>query len=63
MEKISKYWKKRAECYNKRSDEGAKIDSQDEYDHGVWPMDPNVMVYKNYSWCYCLIRGIRHAEA
>ena len=29
-----------------RSDEGAVTDSQDEFDHGVHPMDPNVMEYQ-----------------
>ena len=31
----------------KRSDEQVLTDSQDEMHHGVWPMDPNVMSYKN----------------
>ena len=44
-EKMSRYWKKKMEEYNERSDEGAIMDSQDEYDHGVHPMDPNVMGY------------------
>ena len=30
----------------KRSDEGLLTNSQDEMDHGVWPMDPNVLSYK-----------------
>ena len=42
---MSKYWKEKVECYNERSDEGAITDSQDEYDHGVQQMDPNVMEY------------------
>ena len=46
LEKISKYWKKWVECYNERSDEGANMDSQYEYDHGVRSMDANVMSYK-----------------
>ena len=46
LEKVSKFWKNLAEAYNKRSDEGADTDIQDECDHGVWPMDPNVMSYK-----------------
>ena len=32
--------------YNERSDKGAVIDSQDELDHGVCLMDPNVMGYQ-----------------
>ena len=35
-----------AERYTKKSDERANTDSQDGYDHWVWPMDPNVMLYK-----------------
>ena len=41
------YWKKKVESYNDRLDEGAITDSQDEYNHGVHPMDPNVMEYQN----------------
>ena len=46
LKEISKVWKSQAEAFNERSDEGADMDSQDEHDHGVWPMDPNVMVYR-----------------
>ena len=45
-QKQAKYLKQKMEDYNKRSDEGAVMDSQDEFDHGVHPMDPNVMGYK-----------------
>ena len=31
------------EEYNERSHEGTITDSQDEFDHRVHPMDPNVM--------------------
>ena len=43
---MAKYWKKKMEKYNERSDEGAITDSQDEFDLGVCPMDPNVMEYQ-----------------
>ena len=43
--RVARYWKRKMEEYNKRSDEGAIMDSQDEFNHGVHPMDPNVMVY------------------
>ena len=46
LEGISKHWREKVEGYNERSDEGAITDSQDEYDHGVCPMDPNVMEYQ-----------------
>ena len=49
--------------YNERLGEGAIMDSQDQFDHGVCPMDPNVMEYWKKGWCYHLIRGIRHADA
>ena len=29
-----------------RSDEGALTDSQDKMEHGVQPMDPNILSYK-----------------
>ena len=32
--------------YNERSDKGAITDSQDEFDHEVYLMDPNVMEYQ-----------------
>ena len=32
--------------YNERSDEGAVIDSQDEFDHGICLTDPYVMGYQ-----------------
>ena len=35
------------EGYSQRLDKEAITDSQDEYDHGVCPMDPNVMEYQN----------------
>ena len=51
------------EEYNERSNEGAVMDSQDEFDHGVCPTDPNVMGYrKNEGWCCHLVRGIGHAD-
>ena len=34
------------EDYNAHSDEGAGMDSQDEFDHGVHAMDPSVMSFK-----------------
>ena len=43
---MSKYWKKKMDEYNERSDEGAITDSQDELDHGVHPTDPNIMEYQ-----------------
>ena len=46
LKEISKFWKSPAEAYNKRSDEGADMESQEECDHGVCPTDPNIMVYK-----------------
>ena len=65
LEEISKFWKSQADLYNERSDEGADMDSQDEADHGVQPMDPNIMAYKKkkQGWCYHVIRGIRHGDA
>ena len=39
------YWKRKMEELNNRSDEGAVMDSQDEFDHGVCPEDPNVIGY------------------
>ena len=44
-EKVA-YWKRKMEELNNRSDEGAVMDSQDEFDHGVCPEDPNVMGYQ-----------------
>ena len=44
-EKLSKYWKKKMDEYNERLDKEAIMDSQDGFDHGVHPMDPNVMEY------------------
>ena len=44
--KQAKYWKRKMEEYNKRSDEGAIRDSQDEFNHGVHPTDPNVLGYQ-----------------
>ena len=32
--------------YNKRSNEGAVTDSQDEFDHRFHPKNPNVMGYQ-----------------
>ena len=46
LKEISKFWKSQADLYNGRSHEGADMDSQDERDHGVQPMDPNFMAYK-----------------
>ena len=53
------YWKGKADYYNKRSDEGADTDSQDERDQGVQPTDLNVMSYKKKKWggCYHVIMG------
>ena len=49
--------------YNERSDKGAVMDSHDEFDHGVCPMDPNVMGYqKKEGWCWHLIRGIGYTD-
>ena len=50
---------------NNRSDEGAVMDSQDEFDHGVCPEDPNVMGYqKKLRLVFViLVRGIGHADA
>ena len=45
MGKMSKCWKKKKDEYNERSDKVAVMDIQDEFDHGVYPMDPNVMAY------------------
>ena len=45
MAKMAKYWKRKMQEYNERSDKGAVNDSQDEFDHGVHLMDPNVMGY------------------
>ena len=45
MERTVKYWKRKMQEYNERSDKGVVTDSQDEFDHGVHPMDPNVMGY------------------
>ena len=45
-EKLAKYWKKKMEEYNERLDEGTIMESQDEFDHGVHPTDPNVMEYQ-----------------
>ena len=45
-EKMAKYWKRKMQEYNERLDKGAIMDSQDELDHGVHPMDPNVMGYQ-----------------
>ena len=42
---VVKYWKRKMEEYKERSDEGAIMDSQDEFDHGVCPTDPDVMGY------------------
>ena len=41
-----KYWKQKMEDYKERSDEGAIMHSQDELNHGVHLMDPNVMGYQ-----------------
>ena len=46
MAKMAKYWKRKMQEYNERSDEGTNMNSQDEFDHGVHPMDPNVMKYQ-----------------
>ena len=35
LKEISKFWKSQAEAYNKRSNEGADMDSQDEHNHGI----------------------------
>ena len=45
MGKMTKYWKKKMQEYNERLDEGAIMDSQDKFDHGVCSTDPNVMEY------------------
>ena len=45
LEKVLNYWKKVVEGYNERLDEGAIIDSQAAFDHGICPMDRNVMVH------------------
>ena len=45
--KVWNYWKKKVEGYNERLDEGAITDIQVEFNHGVCPMDPNVMEYQN----------------
>ena len=42
----AKFWKRKMLEYNERSDEGATMDGQDEFEHGVHPMDPNVMGYQ-----------------
>ena len=39
------YWKRKIEELNNRPDEGAVMDSQDEFDHGVCPEDPNIKGY------------------
>ena len=44
-QKVS-YWKRKREEFSNRSDEGAVMDSQDEFDHGVHPEYPNVMGYQ-----------------
>ena len=46
LEEIFKFWESQAEAYNKRSNEGTDMDSHDECDQGVWPTDPNIIVYK-----------------
>ena len=35
-----------ANQYAERSDERVLTNSQDKMDHGVWPIDPNVMSFK-----------------
>ena len=45
-QKQVKYWKWKMEDYNVHSDKGAVTDSQDEFDHGVHLMEPNVISYK-----------------
>ena len=45
MLKTGEVLEAKMEDYNERSDEGAVTNSQDKFDHGVCPMDPNVMGY------------------
>ena len=51
MAKMAKYWKRKMQEYNERSDKGAVMDSQDEFDHGVCQTDPNVMGYQKNKVC------------
>ena len=46
----------------KRLDEGVLTDSLDNLDHGVQPMDANVLSYKKEGWCYPVIWGIEHVD-
>ena len=45
-EKRAKYWEEKMEEYNTQSKEGAVMDSQYEFIHGVHLTDPNVMTYQ-----------------
>ena len=46
---IRRYWKAKAEAYKQRSDERVHTDSQDSLNHGVWPTDQNVAMYRKGS--------------
>ena len=55
--------KRKMEELNNRLDEGAVTDSQDEFDHGVHPKDPNIMGYqKEEGGVVIWSGGIRHAD-
>ena len=62
FDKISQYWRKMADQLAKRLDEGVLTDSLDNLDHGVQPMDANVLSYKKEGWCYPVIWGIEHVD-
>ena len=45
LQEIWKFWRRKWETYENRSDEAPETDSQDSEDHGVWPTGPNAMSY------------------
>ena len=65
MSETGKVLEVKMEDYKERSNEGAITDSQDEFDHGVCPKDPNVMGYqKKLRLVFViLVMGIWHADA
>ena len=45
MVHISKYWKRKYEQLEVRSDDAPETDSEDPYDYGVWLTDPQALAY------------------
>ena len=46
LEKVNNFWRKKYKALESRSDEVQGMDSGNSQDHGIWPTDPQVLMYQ-----------------